>query len=70
MADSYQVVSQRQTQTIDPSGNVVGVMEVTFMTQPSGVTASVDVPLAQYNAETVRAMIDARVDQIEQVHQL
>lgn len=70
MAETFQVTAQRQTSTVDAQGNVVPVMAVSFTTYPSGVTGSVDVPLAQYDADTVRSMIEARVAQIEAVHSL
>ena len=70
MAENYTVTAQRQTSTVDAQGNVVPVMAVSFTTRPSGVSGSVDVPLAQYDAENVHNMIAARVAQIEAVHNL
>lgn len=70
MADNFQVTAQRQTNSVDAQGAVVPVMVVSFQVLPSGVTGSVDVPIAAYNADTVRSMIEARVAQIEAVHQL
>lgn len=66
MAQNYSVTSQRHTTIIDPSGQLVQVMEVTFRTT-TGVTAHVDVPLTQYNPTSVREMIDAYVANIDGV---
>lgn len=70
MAADYTITSQRQTQNLDANGQVQQVMVVTFQTVPEGVSASVDVPLAQYTEDTVRAMIESRVQAIRAVHNL
>lgn len=70
MASDYTVTGQRQSQTLDAQGQVQQVMVVTFQTVPEGVVASLDVPLAQFNEDTVRSLIEARVAQIRAVHAL
>lgn len=70
MASDYTVTTQRQSQTLDAQGQVQPVMVVTFQTVPEGVVGSIDVPLAQYNEDTVRSLIEARVAQIRAVHNL
>lgn len=68
MAESWQVVSQRQSSVL--SGNTFeDAMIVTFKTA-SGTTGSVTVPLSQYNAENVASLINQRVAAIDAVHSL
>lgn len=70
MASDYTITAQRQSQTLDAQGQVSQVMVVTFQTVPEGVVGSIDVPLAQYNENTVRSLVEARVAQIRAVHSL
>lgn len=70
MAADYLITAQRQTQNLDPQGQVQQVMVVTFQTIPEGVIGSVDVPLAQYTEDAVRSMVESRVQAIRAVHSL
>lgn len=70
MAADYTITAQRQTQSLDPQGQVTSVMVVSFQTIPEGVAGSVDVPLAQYTEDAVRSMIEARVQAIRAIHNL
>lgn len=69
MAENWHVTSQRQTTALSSGGTFQDVMEVTFETT-SGTTGSVRVPLSQYNPANVKSAIEARVEQIDAVHQL
>lgn len=70
VASDYTISAQRQSQTLDAQGQVQQVMVVSFQTIPEGVVGSIDVPLAQYNENTVRSLVEARVAQIRAVHSL
>lgn len=65
----YRVTGQRQTTIVDDSGTLTQVMEVSFRTG-KGVRGQIDVPLDQYNAATVDALISAQADEIDKVHSL
>lgn len=70
MADKYKVLSQRQVTVLKPGGGFDNAMEVTFEVVRTGTTASVDIPLSRYSADTVSEAIDAYVANIEAVHNL
>ena len=69
MADTWRVVSQRQSSDISPGGQFQEVMEVVVETV-TGTSLTVRVPLSQYNAETVQAMIERRVTDALAVEEL
>lgn len=59
--ETWSVTAQQQQTAQDSTGNYVAGVKVTFVTG-SGLSGSVFVPESQYNAETVRAMVAARVE--------
>lgn len=67
---TWTITYQRQKNALTGGGRFAQVMEIGFTVQPSGVDASIDVPLAQYNAENVKNLIDAYVAHIDAVHNL
>jgi hypothetical protein len=74
MADTWQVVAQRQTEQLNPAGNgFATVIEVTFQITAgpaSGTTGVVVVPIAAYTPDTVHDMIEARVQAMTEVASL
>ena len=63
----YSIVNPgQQAQEVGDDGLLRDVMRVTFRTG-AGATGSVSVPLEQYNAESVRRLIEARVSDIAAV---
>lgn len=70
MADTFQVTGQAETQTLTPAGTIQDVMRITFATKPSGVIATVDVPLDTYSPDTVAAAITPLAASIETVQAL
>ncbi len=66
---SWRVISQRQTLGQDERGNIVDGMQIWVETS-DGVTFSLFVPMGKYNVETVRAMIQERVDLISSIGSL
>jgi hypothetical protein len=66
MAEDWRVVSQRQTEQLNPSGSgFETVVEVTYSVTSGparGTSGKVVVPQSQYNAATVQEMIQAAVD--------
>lgn len=69
MAPTFQITAQRQTQEITADGRVVPVMEVTFVT-PTGTSASINVPIANYSPEYVAALVGDYAARIESVSAL
>jgi molybdate-binding protein len=65
----WRVVSQIETTQPDASGRFVPGVLVSFQTE-SGVVASVFVPAAQYNVETVKRLINEKAVLIESVQRL
>lgn len=71
MAESYDVTAQRQTTNMMPDGRFGDVVEITFVTKPSGIVLRQDVPVSQYsNVETVRELLADRAAQAEAIHKL
>lgn len=70
MADTFQVTGQTQVAAIGVTGAVEQMMQIDFITLPSNVPAFIRVPLSGYNPANVRQLIDARVVDIEAVHNL
>lgn len=70
MADGYTVQFQRQLRWFDENQNrLVDGMEITFAIA-DGQTGIVRVPLAQYNPEHVRQLIEARAQLMLAVNDL
>ncbi|KKN00276.1 hypothetical protein LCGC14_1139370 [marine sediment metagenome] len=69
MADTWRVVSQRQTSDITPDGRFVDIMEVSVETV-TGTTITVRIPTDQYSADAARAMIESRVADVLAVEEL
>ncbi len=63
---SWRVISQRQTIGQDERGNIVDGMQI-FVETSDGVTFSVFVPMARYNVDEVKKIIQQRVDLISAV---
>lgn len=74
MADTYKVLSQRQSVTINPAGNnFVDVWEVTYevTSGPSkGTVASVEVPDRDHNAKYVDNAIREKIADLTAIHSL
>lgn len=56
---SWTVTAQRETTIINPQGQAVDVMAVTFQLT-DGTSATVNVPLSSYTVDNVRAAINAK----------
>ncbi len=69
MADTWQVVSQRQTSDITPDGRFIEVMEVVVQLD-SGTTITERIPTDQYTPEVVQQRIEARVADVIEVENL
>lgn len=69
MPISYVVLGQRQFQDVNAMGEVVDAMEVTFQTG-AGDTGRIVVPLAAYDPDVVRSMIEERAVRMEAVGRL
>ena len=65
----WKVEYQQETVDLGPDGKAVQGIKVGFTTS-HGVHASVFVPKAHYNVDSVKAAIAAAVAQIDGVHQL
>ncbi len=67
MADTYQVTSVRQTQSLGPTGNLVDEVEASFETVPEGATGLVRVPRAGDWSGALIAAVEAEVVQLKAV---
>lgn len=70
MADNYTVTGQRETLALDDAGKATRSMEIDATTKPSDVPFTELVPVANYNAENVHAILAQRATAIEAVHAL
>lgn len=68
-ATGWEVTAQQETFATGPAGRVEKVVRVMFTTG-KGTTASVDVPMNQYNPANVRAAVAAYAAQLDEVHGL
>jgi hypothetical protein len=74
MADTYKILSQSQSQEINPSGT--GFMEVWNITfsitsgPAKGNTGSVQVSAGDHNAAHVKTVIDAKVKDLSEIASL
>ncbi len=66
MADTFEIISQRQTHEITTTGALRDVMHIDFVTRPSGFAGFVRVPLTDYPA-AVAPLIAARAATMEAV---
>lgn len=69
MAETYTVVSQRETIGRLPDNSYGQVVRVTFRTF-ADVVLSVDIPATEYNVDNVQAAIEARVQHANAISQL
>ncbi len=69
MADTWQVVSQRQTSDITPDGRFIEVREVVVQLV-SGTTITERIPIDQYTPVVVQQRIEARVGDVIEVENL
>lgn len=69
MAETYTVVSQRETIGKLPDNTYGQVVRITFRTFGDTVL-SVDVPATDYNVDNVKAAIEARVQHANDIAQL
>lgn len=68
MAEHWHVTDQRETVALQGS-RFTDVIEVSFTTD-QGVSATVDIPKAQYSPEAVAQAIDAYVEKLHSVQGL
>lgn len=69
MADNWRVISQRQTTALTQDGRFDDVIEVTVEII-GGTVITERIPVSQYNADTARARIEARVADVLDVGNL
>lgn len=70
MADTYTITGQQESLDTTDVTAPVRTMRITFKSNASGVTGTVNVPLADYNAQTVNDAIVDYVTRIDAVHGL
>lgn len=63
MTASWVVVNQKQTTAQDSTGRYVPVVAVTFRLA-SGTTGTINVPVASYSTDAVKAAVQAYADQL------
>ena len=69
MAESWRIISQRQTSQLTPDGRFQDVMEVSVEIA-TGTVIQLAVPLSLYSAESVKDLIEQRVADVLEVEQL
>lgn len=69
MAESWRIITQRQTSELTADGRFQEVMEVTVEVA-TGTVIQIQIPISIYNAETVKELVEARVADILEVEQL
>lgn len=69
MAENYQVIGQIHRVELQPNGQFLPVVLVTFRI-PSGATNQVTIPQSQYNVEYVRSQIAPLADEMIAVESL
>lgn len=57
MADNFSVIGQMHRTTLQPNGQFLPVVVVSFKI-PSGATNQVEIPQSQYTADYVRSQIE------------
>lgn len=65
MATNWHVIGQETRPSIEPGGRMVQVVDIRYQVDvgpAAGHVSQVTVSQAQYNADTVRALIDEAVD--------
>lgn len=65
----WTVTAQQEATIINPAGNAVDVMRVSFQLA-DGTQASVNVPLSAYSADNVRSAIAAKAETLDAVNGL
>lgn len=65
---NYEVVSQVEGYSLDPTVGAVQVMNITARTIPNNVAFTVQVPIDDYTAAHVQQVLSERAATIEQVH--
>lgn len=66
---AWTVTAQRETTIINPQGQAVDVMAVTFQLT-DGTSATVNIPLSSYTAANTRAAINAKAATLDAVNNL
>jgi len=69
MAELYKINNVVKRVRLTPTGEFIEVYEVSFTTK-SGVTTSVDIPVAQFEPEFVKERVEAEAKKIEEVFKL
>lgn len=67
MADLYTITAQQEALDTSDVTAPVRVMRITFTSNATGVVGTVNVPLKDYNAQTVNTAIVAYVTNIDAV---
>lgn len=67
---SYHVVNQHQSTQLTPAGTFEDVMEVTAVSDETGASRTIRVPLPAYTVENVEHLLDTAFDETHAVHAL
>jgi hypothetical protein len=70
MAAGWHITGQRQSSVLNGNGGFDDVMEISFQTDPEGISGSVKVPLRVYSDESVRNAVDELAKTMKAVHNL
>lgn len=70
MSETFTIQNQVPATRNQAGGGFVPVMEITFMTKPSGIVGKVDVPDSTYTPDEVAKIVDAKARLLEAVQAL
>lgn len=70
MAANYDITDQTEILDISGDGSPVRAMNVQFRTKPSGVMASVRIPIKTYSASEVDREVTDLATKLEEAHNL
>lgn len=70
MADKYEITEQTEIMDLAQDGTPVRAMAVQFRTKPSGIIASVRIPIRTYSPQEVDREVTDLATKLEEAHQL
>lgn len=70
MAANFEITNVTPTRRADANGAFVNVQTVTFVTKPSGLGGTVDVPDTAFSPDEVARVVDAKALLLESVKNL
>lgn len=70
MATNFEVTNITPTRRADPNGQFVNVQTVTFVTKPSGLGGTADIPETAFTPDEVTNVVGAKAELLERIKSL